>query len=87
MKAFVDVCHLHGLAALPDVVHNHAGGTLDDQSLDDFDRPANPDDASSIYFSRGREAGGKVFQLLAPDVREFLIGNARRFLDDYHVDG
>ena len=87
MKAFVDVCHLYGLAVLPDVVYNHAGGNLDDQSLDYFDRPANPDDANSIYFSRGREAGGKVFQFLEPNVREFLIGNARMFLDEYHVDG
>lgn len=87
LKAFVDVCHLYGLAVLPDVVYNHAGGDLDDQSLDYLDRPANPDDANSIYFSRGREAGGKVFQFLEPNVREFLIGNARLFLDEYHVDG
>lgn len=87
LKAFVDVGHVHGLAVLPDVVYNHAGGNLDDQSLDYFDRPANQDDANSIYFSRGREAGGKVFQFLEPNVREFLIGNARMFLDEYHVDG
>jgi 1,4-alpha-glucan branching enzyme len=87
LKTFVDVCHLYGLAVLPDVVYNHAGGDLDDQSLDYFDRPADPDDANSIYFSRGREAGGKVFQFLEPNVREFLIGNARMLLDEYHVDG
>jgi 1,4-alpha-glucan branching enzyme len=87
LKAFVDVCHLYGLAVLPDVVYNHAGGNLDDQSLDFFDRPANPDGANSIYFSTGREAGGKVFNYAEPDVREFLIGNARMFLDEYHVDG
>jgi 1,4-alpha-glucan branching enzyme len=87
LKAFVDLCHLYGLAVLPDVVYNHAGGDLDDQSLDYFDRPANPDEANSLYFSRGREAGGKVFDYLKPDVREFLIGNARMLLDEYHVDG
>jgi 1,4-alpha-glucan branching enzyme len=87
LKAFVDVCHLYGLAVLPDVVYNHAGGELDDQSLDFFNRPANPGEANSIYFSTGREAGGKVFNYREPDVREFLIGNARMFLDEYHVDG
>ena len=87
LKAFVDVCHLYGLAVLPDVVYNHAGGNLDDQSLDFFNRPANPGEANSIYFSTGREAGGKVFNYAEPDVREFLIGNARMFLDEYHVDG
>lgn len=87
LKAFVDLCHLYGLAVLPDVVYNHAGGELDDQSLDFFNRPANPGEANSIYFSTGREAGGKVFNYTEPDVREFLIGNARMFLDEYHVDG
>jgi len=87
LKAFVDLCHLYGLAVLPDVVYNHAGGDLDDQSLDYFDRPANPDEVNSLYFSQGREAGGKVFDYQKPEVRELLIGNARMFLDEYHVDG
>jgi 1,4-alpha-glucan branching enzyme len=87
LKAFVDLCHLYGLAVLPDVVYNHAGGNLDDESLDYFNRPANPDEANSIYFSTGREAGGKVFNYAEPEVRQFLIDNARMFLDEYHVDG
>ncbi len=87
LKAFVDVCHVYGLAVLADGVYNHAGGDLDDQSLDFFTRPAHPDEANSIYFSTGREAGGKVFKYAEPAVREFLIGNARMFLDEYHVDG
>jgi 1,4-alpha-glucan branching enzyme len=87
LKAFVDLCHVHGIAVLADVVYNHAGGNLDDQSLDYFTRPAAPDHTNSIYFSAGREVGGKVFDYSKPDVREFLIGNARMFLDEYHVDG
>jgi 1,4-alpha-glucan branching enzyme len=87
LKAFVDVCHLYGLAVLADVVYNHAGGSLDDQSLDFFDRPRNPDAGNSIYFSSGRVAGGKVFDYAKPEVRGFLIGNARVFLDEYRVDG
>jgi len=87
LKAFVDLCHVYGIAVLADVVYNHAGGNLDDQSLDYFTRPAAPDDTNSIYFSTGREVGGKVFYYSKPDVREFLIGNSRMFLDEYHVDG
>ena len=37
LKAFVDICHLYGLAVIPDVVYNHAGGNLDRQSMDNFD--------------------------------------------------
>ncbi|SDY48002.1 1,4-alpha-glucan branching enzyme [Modestobacter sp. DSM 44400] len=87
LKAFVDVCHVYGIAVLPDVVYNHAGGNLDDQSLDYFDRPAHQDESNSLYFGSGREAGGKVFDYAKPDVVEYLIGNARMFLEEYHVDG
>ena len=33
LKAFVDLCHVYGLAVILDVVYNHAGGELDDQSM------------------------------------------------------
>ncbi len=87
LKAFVDICHIYGLAVIPDVVYNHAGGSLDDQSLDYMDRPANRDEGNSIYFSTAREAGGKVFRFRDGDVGDFLIGNARMLFDEYHVDG
>jgi 1,4-alpha-glucan branching enzyme len=34
LKAFVDICHLYGIAVLADVVYKHVGGELDRQSLD-----------------------------------------------------
>jgi 1,4-alpha-glucan branching enzyme len=40
LKAFVDICHVYGIAVLADVVFNHAGGDLDRHSLDYFDLPA-----------------------------------------------
>ena len=40
LKALVDLCHLHGLAVMLDVVYNHAGGDFGDQSLYFFDRQA-----------------------------------------------
>lgn len=32
-KAFIDLCHLYGIAVITDVVYNHAGGGFDDQSI------------------------------------------------------
>ena len=55
LKAFVDVCHVYGIAVLADVVYNHAGGDLDEQSLDYFDLPADPGPAQQhLLLRRGR---------------------------------
>jgi 1,4-alpha-glucan branching enzyme len=87
LKAFVDVCHLYGLAVIPDVVYNHAGGGFDPQSIDYFDFPATPDRGNSLYFSGDEWAGGRVFAFRRPEVASFLIENAKLFLTEYHVDG
>jgi 1,4-alpha-glucan branching enzyme len=87
LKAFIDVCHLYGLAVIPDVVYNHAGGGFDDQSIDHFDFPVSPNDQNSLYFSGAGSAGGRVFAFDRPDVRQFLIENASMFLQEYHADG
>ena len=87
LKAFIDVCHLYGVAVLADVVYNHAGGDLDSQSLDYLDFPANPDAGNSLYFSAAGVAGGRIFAYDRPEVESFLIDNARMFLDEYHADG
>jgi 1,4-alpha-glucan branching enzyme len=87
LKAFVDVCHVYGLAVLVDVVYNHAGGGFDAQSIDHFDFPESPDGRNSLYFSGEEWAGGRVFAFDRPDVRAFLIGNAKMLLDEYHADG
>jgi 1,4-alpha-glucan branching enzyme len=85
LKAFVDICHLYGLAVLPDVVYNHAGGELDRHSLRHFDWNYDED----IYFVAATEAGGPVFAFARPDggVQDFLINNAKMLLREYHVDG
>ena len=87
LKALIDLCHLYGLAVIADVVYNHAGGNFDDQSIHFFDRPASRDNKDSIYFSGAGHAGGLVFAFRKPEVREFLIDNARMLLGEYHVDG
>src|SRR4051812_27345956 len=88
LKALVDLCHLHGLALILDVVYNHAGGDFGDQSLYFFDRqPPSGGNGNSLYFSDRGHAGGLVFDFGKPEVRDFLIQNAKFFLDEYRVDG
>jgi 1,4-alpha-glucan branching enzyme len=88
LKALVDLCHLHRLAVLLDVVYNHAGGDFGDQSLYFFDRQLSQGgDQNSLYFTARGHAGGLVFDFAKPEVRDFLIQNAKFFLDEYRVDG
>jgi 1,4-alpha-glucan branching enzyme len=87
LKAFIDLCHLYGLAVLADLVYNHAGGGLDAQSIDYFDLPAHPDKSNSLYFSERGWAGGRMFAFQKEEVQSFLIDNAKMFVDEYHVDG
>lgn len=88
LKALIDLCHVHGLAVLLDVVYNHAGGEFGDESLYFFDRqPAAGGNRNSLYFTDRGHAGGLVFDYAEAEVREFLIRNAAFFLDEYRVDG
>ena len=87
LKAFIDVCHLYGIAVIVDVVYNHAGGGLDPQSLDYVDLPKDPGPYNNAYFSADGWAGGRVFAFDRPEVRRLLIDNATMFLQEYHADG
>ena len=61
LKAFIDLCHLYGIAVISDVVYNHAGGGFDDQSINFFDRQPYTSDNNSLYFTDQDHAGGRVF--------------------------
>ena len=88
LKAFIDVCHLYGLAVLPTSSTTTPAADFDRQSIDYFDLPAAPGRHATACTSPGADwAGGRVFAFDRPDVRAFLIDNARMFLDEYHVDG
>jgi 1,4-alpha-glucan branching enzyme len=87
LKAMVDLFHVYGIAVLFDVVYNHAGGSLDDESLYYFDRQPTGDDNRSLYFTDQGWAGGKVFAYWNGGVRQFLIDNANSFLRECHCDG
>ena len=88
LKAMVDLCHLHGIAVVFDVVYNHAGGFEgDDQSLYFWDRATNGDNNQSLYFTNMGWAGGLAFALWNQDVSEFVINSAGFYLDEFHADG
>lgn len=88
LKALIDVCHLFGLAVIFDVVYNHAGYQIggQDESLYFFDRAAGTDPNDSLYFTRESHTG-PVFAFWKREVRQFLIDNARFFVQEYHIDG
>jgi 1,4-alpha-glucan branching enzyme len=53
-----------------------------------FDRqPEQGGNRNSLYFTDIGHAGGLVFDFGKPEVRDFLLCNARFFLDEYRVDG
>jgi 1,4-alpha-glucan branching enzyme len=88
LKALIDLCHIHGLAVLLDVVYNHAGGDFGDESMYFFDRQATAaGNKNSLYFTDKGHAGGLIFDYGKPEVRDFLIHNAKFFLNEYRVDG
>ena len=88
LKALIDLCHIHGLAVVLDVVYNHAGGDFGDESIYFFDRQSTQGgNRNSLYFTDRGHAGGLVFDFGKPEVREFLIHNAKFLLDEYRVDG
>ncbi len=87
LKALIDICHIYGIAVIFDVVYNHAGGGFDDQSMYFFDRMKAGNNNDSLYFTDQGFAGGLVFAYSKPEVRQFLIENAKFYLSEYHIDG
>jgi 1,4-alpha-glucan branching enzyme len=88
LKVLVDLCHLWGMAVLFDVVYNHAGFQIggQDESLWFFDRFRGTSNNDSLYFT-DRSHTGPVFAIWQDEVRQFLIDNARFFVEEYHIDG
>jgi len=90
LKVLVDVCHVYGIAVIFDLVYNHAGGNFGLESLWFYDRQtgsAIPQYWNSLFFSDRTWAGGDVFNFQSDGVRQFLINNAKFFLEEYRVDG
>jgi 1,4-alpha-glucan branching enzyme len=87
LRALVDVCHVHGIAVLFDVVYNHAGGDFDGNSLYFLDRMPQGNNNDSLYFTDQGWAGGLVFAYWNDDVTQFLVDNARFLYEEYRIDG
>jgi 1,4-alpha-glucan branching enzyme len=87
LRALVDVCHVHGIAVLFDVVYNHAGGGFDENSMWFLDRMPYGNNNDSLYFTDQGWAGGEVFAYWNNDVKQFLIDNAKFFYEEYRIDG
>jgi 1,4-alpha-glucan branching enzyme len=87
--AFVDLCHVYGLAVIGDVVYNLAGGPLDDQSMRFLSRPWDRDwwDPDDYFIGGAGWAGGVIFNYSVNEVRQFLIDNGSMYLDGFHFDG
>ena len=67
LKALIDLCHIHGLAVILDVVYNHAGGDFGDESMYFFDRqPAAGGNGNSLYFTDRGHAGGSSSTSASP---------------------
>lgn len=90
LKVFIDICHANGLAVIFDVVYNHASADLrnhdQDETLWFFDRQHRGDDNRSLFFTN-QDHAGPVFAFWKEEVRQFLIDNAKFFVEEYHVDG
>jgi len=87
LMALIDLLHIHGISVIFDVVYNHAGGDFGDESIYFYDRQPYGDHNRSLYFTDREWAGGLGFAYWNDVVRQFLIDNARFFIDEYHVDG
>ena len=88
MRALVAECHARGIAVVVDVVYNHLGPS--DLDLWRFDGWSEHD-SGGIYFYDGERAktpwGDTRPDYGRREVRDYLIGNARMWFNEYGVDG
>ena len=78
LKRFVDACHARGIGVVLDVVYNHLGPS--GNYLGEF---------GPYFTDRYRTPWGDAVNLDDPgsdEVRAFVIGNALRWLRDFHID-
>jgi 1,4-alpha-glucan branching enzyme len=87
LKCLIDLCHLHGIAVIFDLVDNHAGGGFDERSIWFYDRQPTDNLNNSLFFTDQGWAGGQIFAYWNDGVSRFLIDNARFFLTEYRIDG
>jgi 1,4-alpha-glucan branching enzyme len=90
LKVLVDLCHVYGIAVAFDVVYNHAGGfDGDDNCIFYFDRmPNKGNNNDSLYCTdQDRGTGGLAFAMWNNNICQFLLDNARYYINEFHADG
>jgi 1,4-alpha-glucan branching enzyme len=88
LKRFVKACHENGIAVLIDVVHNHYGPSdLEMWQYDGWSQNG----LGGIYFYNDWKAhtdwGSTRPDYGRAEVRDYIKGQIRMFLEDYKVDG
>lgn len=76
LKALVDEAHLRGLMVFLDVVYNHFGP--EGNYLGRY---------APTLFSNSQTPWGNAIDYRVPEVRQFAIGNALHWLNNYRFDG
>ncbi|HXI29583.1 MAG TPA: malto-oligosyltrehalose trehalohydrolase [Vicinamibacterales bacterium] len=79
-RRFVDTAHACGVAVILDVVYNHLG------PVGNYLRAFSP----SYFSSRYDNEWGDAINFDGPDagpVREYFVGNAGYWIDEFHLDG
>lgn len=88
LKKFIKKCHSWGIGVLLDVVYNHFGpGDLDLWQFDGWSENG----MGGIYFYQDERShtpwGDTRPDYGRPEVHDFLLDNARMWLEDFHFDG
>jgi 1,4-alpha-glucan branching enzyme len=92
----IDAAHSKGLAIILDVIYAHAGNRENRYWRYDGNYAGHTIEVNGqqqrveggIYFVNGHHTPwGEGFALWQPEVREFILDNARLFLRDYRIDG
>jgi 1,4-alpha-glucan branching enzyme len=88
LKALVDLCHVYGIGVTFDVVYGHGGGFQgDDYGIYFFDRESNGNNNHSLYCTDKGSASGLAFAMWNQDVCNYLLDNARFYMEEFHGDG
>ena len=78
LQRLVNAAHNRGLGVILDVVYNHLGPS--GNYLERF----------GPYIADGANTWGRTINIGGPqsgEVREYIIGNALRWMRDFHIDG
>lgn len=88
LKRFIRACHAHGIGVILDVVYNHFGPS--DLSLWQFDGWSENGKGGIYFYNDWRSTtpwGDTRPDYGRSEVRQFVLDNARYWLDEFRVDG